>query len=61
VHYPLPAQQALAQSQSHSADSSHGSSSRKPVKAEEIEAYIEKGREPILTLSDGRVVMKEVA
>jgi hypothetical protein len=54
-------QQALAQSQSHSADTSHGSPSRKVVRAEEIEAYIENGWEPILTLPDGRVVMKEVA
>jgi len=54
-------QQALAQSQSHSADTSRGSPSRKVVKAEEIDAYIERGWEPILTLPDGRVVMKEVA
>jgi integrase len=54
-------QQALAQSQNHSAGTSSGSSPRKIVKAEEIESYIEKGWEPVLTLPDGRVVMKEPA
>jgi len=54
-------QQALAQGQSRSAGTSSGSSPRKIVKAEEIESYIEKGWEPVLTLPDGRVVIKEPA
>jgi integrase len=54
-------QQALSQSQSHSTGTSNGSASRKVVKADEIDSYIEKGWEPVLTLPDGRVVMKEVS
>jgi site-specific recombinase XerD len=53
--------QVSAQHQSHSESTSSGSSLKKVVKAEEIESYIEKGWEPMLTLPDGRVVMKEVA
>jgi integrase len=54
-------QQALAQNQNRSESTSSFSSLKKVVKAEEIESYIEKGWEPMLTLTDGRVVMKEVA
>jgi hypothetical protein len=53
-------QQALAQGQSRSAGTSTGNASKKVVKAEEIDAYLEKGWEPVLTLPDGRVVMKEI-
>ena len=54
-------QQVAAQHQNHSEGTSSGSSLKKVVKAEEIESYIEKGWEPMLTLPDGRIVMKEVA
>jgi proline dehydrogenase len=53
-------QQALAQVKAAVLGTSTGNASKKVVKAEEIDAYLEKGWEPVLTLPDGRVVMKEI-
>ncbi|MDG6939016.1 MAG: hypothetical protein JRN39_01245 [Nitrososphaerota archaeon] len=54
-------QQVAAQRQDHSEGTSNGSSLKKVVKADEIGSYVEKGWEPMFTLADGRVMMKEVA
>ena len=54
-------QQALAPNQNRSEGTSNGNASKRVVKAEEIDGYLEKGWEPVLTLPDGQVVMKEPA
>ena len=51
-------QQVLSQGQNRNEDTSKNDSSRKVVKAEEIEKFMENGWEPMMTLPDGRVVMK---
>jgi len=50
--------QVLSQGQSRSEGTSNRNSSKKVVKADEIEKFIEAGWEPMMTLPDGRIVMK---
>ncbi|MEM3502540.1 MAG: site-specific integrase, partial [Candidatus Bathyarchaeia archaeon] len=50
--------QALSQGHSHIEGTSNRNISRKVVKAEEVERFMDEGWEPIMTLPDGRVVMK---
>jgi integrase len=53
--------QVSAQHQSRNGDTSNGNNSQKKiVKANEIERYINEGWEPMMTLPDGRIIMKAV-
>lgn len=51
-------QQVLSQGQSRNEGTSNSNPSKKVVKAEEVEKYIEQGWEPMMALPDGRIVMK---
>lgn len=51
-------QQVLSQGQSRNEGTSNSNPSKKVVKAEEVEKYIEQGWEPMIALPDGRIVMK---
>jgi hypothetical protein len=51
-------EQAHAQDQNRSEDTSKRNSSKKVVKADEVEKLMNEGWEPMITLPDGRVVMK---
>jgi len=50
--------QVLAQGQNRNEGTSNNHASRKVVKAEEIEKFMAEGWEPMMTLPDGRIVMK---
>ena len=51
-------EQVLSQDQNHSEGTSKRNSSKKVVKADEIERFMNDGWEPMMTLPDGRLVMK---
>ncbi len=51
-------QQVLSQGQNRNEDTSKKDSSRKVVRVDEIEKFIDEGWEPMMTLPDGRVIMK---
>jgi hypothetical protein len=51
-------EQVLSQGRSRSKGTSKGNSSRKVVKTEEVEGLLEDGWEPMMTLPDGRVIMR---
>jgi hypothetical protein len=51
-------EQVLSQGRSLSKGTSKGNSSRKVVKTEEVEGLLEDGWEPMMTLPDGRVIMR---
>ena len=53
-------QQVLAQDQNRREDTSSSHAPKKVVKTAEIERYIEEGWEPVMTLADGRVIMKSL-
>lgn len=50
--------QVLSQGQSRNEGTSNRNSSKKVVKADEIEKFMNEGWEPMMTLPDGRVIMK---
>jgi len=52
--------QVLSQDRNRSENISNRNFSKKVVKAEEIEKFMNEGWEPVMTLPDGRVVMKVV-
>jgi hypothetical protein len=53
-------EQVLSQDHNHIVDTSKRNSSRKVVKTDEIEKFMSEGWEPMMTLPDGRVVMKSI-
>jgi len=53
-------EQVLSQGQNRRGDTSKRESSKKVVKADEIEKFISEGWEPVMNLADGRIVMKSV-
>ena len=50
--------QVLSQDQNHSEDTSRRHSSKKVVKSQEVDQLLADGWEPVMTLPDGRVVMR---
>jgi hypothetical protein len=51
-------EQVLSQNRSLRVDTSKGNSSKKVIKAEEVEKFINDGWEPMMALPDGRIVMR---
>jgi len=54
-------EQVLSLDQNHNENTSNKNSSKKVVKIEEIDRLMEEGWEPMMTLPDGRVVMKALS
>jgi hypothetical protein len=53
-------EQVLSQDRSRSRGTSKRSSSKKVVKADEIEKLMNEGWEPVMPLPDGRIVMRSM-
>jgi hypothetical protein len=53
-------EQVLSQDQNHNEGTSKRNSSKKVVKADEIERFMNDGWEPFMTLPDGRIVMRSM-
>ena len=53
-------EQVLSLDHNHTVDTSKRNSSKKVVKTDEIEKFMNEGWEPMMTLPDGRVVMKSI-
>ncbi len=53
-------EQAHAQDQNRSEGTSKKNSSKKVVKSQEVDQLLADGWEPVMTLPDGRIVMKAV-
>jgi hypothetical protein len=53
-------EQVLSQDQNHSEGTSKRNSSKKVVRADEIEKLMNEGWEPLMSLPDGRIVMRSM-